>query len=74
MSQLLLERIETPSTVEEVDRVTVAEQVSVNRPLQANATSRLLDDLIGSLLGDVPTTPRRKRVAISPDCSLLSVE
>ena len=50
MSQLLLKGVKTPSTVQEVDSVTVAEQVSVDRPLQVSATSRLLNDLIFSLL------------------------
>ena len=44
MSELLLESIQPTSTVQKVDSVTVAEQVSVNRPLQASATSRLLGD------------------------------
>ncbi len=57
MSELLLESIQPTSTVQKVDSVTVAEQVSVNRSLQASATSRLLDDLVSSPLGDVAVPP-----------------
>ena len=44
MSQLLLKRIEAPSAVQEVDGITVAEQVSMYRPLQVCAPSRPLGD------------------------------
>ena len=57
VAELLLEGIESAAAVQEVDRVAVAEEMSVDVPLEPGSTGRSTDDLIGPLLGDMPATP-----------------
>ena len=64
--QLFLEGVQTSTTVEKVDCIPMAEEMGVDLPLELGATSRSLDDLIRSLLGDVTTLTRGEQIVVPP--------
>ena len=55
VAQLLLESVESAAAVQEVDRIAVAEEMSVHIPLEPSSPNCLSDDLVRPLLRDVPT-------------------
>lgn len=72
--ELLLEGVQPAAVVQEVDRVPVAEQVSVDISLETGSPGSLLDDLIGPLLGDVTTLPGGEKIIIPAKVHALRIE
>ena len=74
MSQLLLKGIQTSTTIQEVNRVAVPEEVGMDIALKSSAPGGRPDELIRPLLRDVATLPRRKKVVTAFQTILLTVE
>ena len=55
MAQLLLEGIQPATAIEEVDGIAMSEEVSVDLAFEPSLPGGALDDLVGSLFGDVAT-------------------
>jgi len=74
VAQLLLEGVQTPTTVQEVDGIAMAKQVSVDIAGQVGPAGRTFDNLVSSLLGDVATLSGPEQVVLLSQRPFLRME
>jgi len=74
MPQLLLESIQPPTAIQEVDGIAVAEEMGMDGAVEACSSGSCLDDLVRPLFGDVAALPRLEAVVLSSQFPGLSVK